>query len=57
MGDKMFKRYRRAIGREMDKHKKFYINTVMHGLFALSRPKRIAVALQLAFGRKKWKER
>lgn len=56
MGQKMFKRYRRAVDQAMSQKKKFFIESTMKGLFALSRGKRIMVALQLIFGRKKWKE-
>jgi hypothetical protein len=54
MSDKMMKRYRRAIAREVRHKQTQIIESTMSGLFALSRPKRIAVGLQLMFGRKKW---
>jgi hypothetical protein len=54
MGQKMIKRYRRAVRAEARKQQNAMIESVMKGLFTVSRWKRIMIALQLALGKKKW---
>lgn len=54
MGQRMFKAYRRAARQVMNRKQREFFEATMSGLFALSRGKRLMVALQLVFGRKKW---